>query len=130
MAVQKGTTVIWSVDGITASGTGIVGSGIEQSFSRSVSSAQKEIMGDDGECQTLILHNAKADLTIEVIPTARAAFPALGAMVTVGGTGKADMIGAHSGKYTLIGGSQESSVDGETRYTFELTQYIATNISS
>ena len=130
MSVQKGTTVIWSVDGITASGTGIVGSGIEQSFSRSVSSAQKEIMGDDGECQTLILHNAKADLTIEVIPTSRAAFPALGAMVTVGGTSKADMIGAHSGKYTLIGGSQESSVDGESRYTFELTQYIATNISS
>ena len=130
MSVQKGTTVIWSVDGITASGTGIVGSGIEQSFSRSVSSAQKEIMGDDGECQTLILHNAKADLTIEVIPTSRAAFPALGAMVTVGGTSKADMIGAHTGKYTLIGGSQESSVDGETRYTFELTQYIATNISS
>tara|TARA_Y100001954_G_C15440044_1_gene421099 strand:- start:153 stop:425 length:273 start_codon:yes stop_codon:yes gene_type:complete len=88
MAVQKGTTVIWSVDGITASGTGIVGSGIEQSFSRSVSSAQKEIMGDDGECQTLILHNAKADLTIEVIPTSRAAFPALGALVTVGGTSK------------------------------------------
>ena len=130
MAVQKGTTVIWSVDGITTSGTGIVGSGIEQSFSRSVSSAQKEIMGDDGECQTLILHNAKADLTIEVIPTSRAAFPALGAMVTVGGTSKADMIGAHTGKYTLIGGSQESSVDGETRYTFELTQYISTNISS
>ena len=130
MSVQKGTTVIWSVDGITTSGTGIVGSGIEQSFSRSVSSAQKEIMGDDGECQTLILHNAKADLTIEVIPTSRAAFPALGAMVTVGGTSKADMIGAHSGKYTLIGGSQESSVDGESRYTFELTQYIATNISS
>ena len=52
MAVQKGTSVIWSVDGITA--TGIVGSGIEQSFSRSVSSAQKEIMGDDGECKTLI----------------------------------------------------------------------------
>tara|TARA_B100000575_G_C22939413_1_gene543866 strand:+ start:109 stop:267 length:159 start_codon:yes stop_codon:yes gene_type:complete len=47
MDVQKGTTVIWSVDGITTSGTGIVGSGIEQSFSRSVSSAQKEIMGDD-----------------------------------------------------------------------------------
>ena len=130
MAIQKGTPVIWSVDGITTSGAGIVGSGIEQSFSRSVSSAQKEIMGDDGECQTLILHNAKADLTIEVIPTSRAAFPALGAMVTVGGTSKADMIGAHTGKYTLIGGSQESSVDGETRYTFELTQYIATNISS
>ena len=47
---------------------------IEQSFSRSVSSAQKEIMGDDGECQTLILHSAKADLTIEVIPTSRADF--------------------------------------------------------
>ena len=127
MAVQKGTSVIWSVDGITA--TGIL-AGIEQSFSRSVSSAQKEIMGDDGECKTLILHNAKADLTVEVIPTSRAAFPALVAMVTVGGSSKADMIGAHTGKYTLVGGSQESSVDGETRYTFELTQYIATNISS
>ena len=86
MAVQKGTTVIWSVDGITA--TGIVGSGIGQSFSRSVSSVQKEIMGDDGECQTLILHNAKADLTVEVIPTSRAAFAALGAIATIGGTGK------------------------------------------
>ena len=86
MAVQEGTTVIWPVDVITA--TGIVGSGIEQSFSRSVSSAQKEIMGDDGECKTLILHNAKADLTVEVIPTSRAAFAALGAMATIGGTGK------------------------------------------
>ena len=127
MAVQKGTSVIWSVDGITA--TGIL-AGIEQSISRSVSSAQKEIMGDDGECKTLILHNAKADLTVEVIPTSRAAFPTLGTMVTISGTGKADMIGGHSGKYTLVGGSQESSVDGESRYTFELTQYIATNISS
>ena len=64
MAVQKGTTVIWSVDGITTSGTGIVGSGIEQSFSRSVSSAQKEIMGDDGECQTLNLRgNLSGDLS-------------------------------------------------------------------
>ena len=85
MAVQKGTTVIWSVDGITA--TGIL-AGIEQSFSRSVSSAQKEIMGDDGECKTLILHNAKADLIVEVIPTSRAAFAALGAIATIGGTGK------------------------------------------
>ena len=64
MAVQKGTSVIWSVDGITTSGTGIVGSGIEQSFSRSVSSAQKEIMGDDGECQTLNLSgNLSGDLS-------------------------------------------------------------------
>ena len=49
---------------------------------------RKRIMGDDGECKTLILHNAKADLTVEVIPTSRAAFAALGAMATIGGTGK------------------------------------------
>ena len=128
MAVQKGTTVIWSVDGISCSG--IVGSGIEQSFSRSASSAQKEIMGDDGECKTKIYHNAKADLTIEVVPTTRAAFPAIGTTCTVSGTNKADMVGAHSGKYVLTGGSSESTVDGETRYTFEMEQYIATNISS
>ncbi len=45
-------------------------------------------MGDDGECKTLILHNAKADLIVEVIPTSRAAFAALGAIATIGGTGK------------------------------------------
>jgi len=86
MAVQKGTSVIWSVDGITA--TGIVESGIQQSFSRSISSAQKEIMGDDGECKTLILHSAKAEFTVEVIPTSRTAFAALGVMATISGTGK------------------------------------------
>ena len=46
------------------------------------------MMGDDSECKTLILHNAKADLTVEVITTFRAAFAALGAMATIGGTGK------------------------------------------
>ena len=73
MAVQKGTTVVWSVDGIACSG--LVGSGIEQSFSRSVWGSQKESIGDDRECQTKIYSNANADLTIEVIPTSRAAFP-------------------------------------------------------
>ena len=71
-----------------------------------------------------------AKVKLPTLEVAKVKLPALGAMVTVGGTGKGDMIGAHGGKYTLIGGSQESSVDGETRYTFELTQYIATNISS
>jgi len=46
MAVQKGTTAIWSVDGITVAG---LLAGIEQSFSRSVSPSQKEIIGDDGD---------------------------------------------------------------------------------
>ena len=48
-AVIKGTTVIWSVDGITV--TGLL-AGIEQNFSRSASSSQKEIIGDAGECVT------------------------------------------------------------------------------
>lgn len=122
----KGTTVIWSVDGITCSG---IGTFIGQSFSRSASSAQKEILGAAGDCVTKVYSNAKADLSVEVVPAARAIFPAIGTAITIGGTGKADMIGAHTGKYILAGGSQESTVDGETRYTFELEQYIANNIS-
>ena len=125
--VQKGTAIIWSVDGITCSG--IVGGGLEQSFSRSVSSASKEIIGDAGECVTKILSNAKADLTVEVIPTSRAAFPALGTQCTIAGTGKTDMIGNHTGKYFLVGGSQESSSESESRYSFELEQYLATDLS-
>lgn len=122
--IQKGSTVVWSVDGLAS--TGIVGAGIEQSFSRTVSSNQKEIIGDGGECVTDILSNVKAELTIEVIPTARAVFPTLGTLCTVTGT---DMVGAHVGKYYLVGGSQESTADGESRYTFELRQYLATDLS-
>jgi hypothetical protein len=125
-AVIKGTTVIWSVDGIVV--TGIL-AGIEQSFSRSVSGAQKEIMGDAGECVTKVYSNAKADLSIEVVPAARAAFPVIGTTVTIT-SAQADIKGAHSGKYVLTGGSQESTVDGETRYTFEAEQYIATALAT
>jgi len=121
MASIKGTTVIWSVDGITC--TGIL-AGIEQSFSRSVSSSQKEILGDSGDCVTKVYSNSKADLSIEVIPAARAAFPAIGTTVTIT-SAQADIKGAHAGKYILTGGSQESSVDSETRYNFECEQYIA-----
>ena len=116
------------MDGITCSG--IVGSGIEQSFSRSVSGSQKEIIGDDGECQTKIYSNAKADLSIEVIPTTRAAFPSIGTVCTVSGTSKPDIIGLHTGKYILTGGGQESTVDGESRYSFELEQYATTNLGA
>ena len=125
-AVQKGTAVIWSVNGVTCGG--IVGAGIEQSFSRSLSSASKEIIGDGGDCQTKVFTNAKADLTVEVIPTARAAMPAVGTTITVGSA--TDLAGSHSGKYMLTGGSQESTVDGETRYTFEAEQYIATALAT
>ena len=127
MPVQEGTTVVWSVDGISCTG---ITAGIEQSFSRSASSAQKEILGDGGECKTKVYHNAKADLSIEVVPAARAIFPAIGTNCTVSGTAKPDMIGSHSGKYILTGGSQESTVDGETRYTFELEQYTATDLTA
>ena len=116
------------MDGITCSG--IVGSGIEQSFSRSVSGSQKEILGDDGECQTKIYSNAKADLSIEVIPTTRAAFPNIGTVCTVTGSSKPDIIGLHLGKYILTGGGQESTVDGESRYSFELEQYLSTNLGA
>ena len=116
------------MDGIACSG--LVGSGIEQSFSRSVSGSQKEILGDDGECQTKIYSNAKADLTIEVIPTFLAAFPSIGTVYTVSGSGKADIIGSHTGKYILTGGIQESTVDGESRYSFELEQYLANNLGA
>lgn len=87
-------------------------------------------MGDDGECQTKIYSNAKADLTIEVIPTARAAFPAIGTVCTISGTSKDDIKGSHGGKYILTGGSQESTVDGESRYNFELEQYLDVNIGA
>lgn len=126
MASIKGTQVIWSVDGITC--TGIL-AGVEQSFSRSVSSAQKEILGDSGECVTKVYSNAKADLSIEVIPTARAAFPAIGTTIQIT-SAQADIKGAHSGKYVLTGGSQESSVDSETRYTFECEQYMTTALAT
>ena len=124
-AVIKGTTVIWSVDGITV--TGLL-AGIEQNFSRSASSSQKEIIGDGGDCITKIYTNAKADLSIEVVPTSRAVFPAIGTVCTV--SGGTDMVGGHSGKYILTGGSQESSSDGEARYSFDLEQYTATNLGA
>ena len=114
------------MDGIAV--TGIL-AGIEQSFSRSVSGAQKEIMGDAGECVTKVCSNAKADLSIEVIPAARAAFPAIGTTVQIT-SAQADIKGGHTGKYVLTGGSQESTVDGETRYSFEAEQYIATALAT
>ena len=115
------------MDGISV--TGIL-AGIEQSFSRSVSGAQKEILGDSGECVTKVYSNAKADLTIEVIPAARAAFPAIGTTVQITSGTTTDIKGTHSGKYVLTGGSQESTVDGETRYSFEAEQYIATALAT
>ena len=126
-AVQKGTAVIWSVNGITCSG--IVGAGIEQSFSRSLSSASKEIIGDGGDCQTKVFTNAKADLSVEVVATTRALMPAVGTTITIGSA--VDLgSGVHGGKYMLTGGSAESSVDGETRYTFEAESYVANGLAT
>jgi len=124
-AVIKGTTVVWSVNGLAC--TGLV-TGIEQSFERSTSSNQKEILGDAGDCVTKVYSNAKADLSIELIPAARAAFPTIGTVCTVSGGN--DMIGQHSGKYILVGGSQSSSSDGETSYSFDLEQYVQTNLGA
>jgi hypothetical protein len=124
-AVKKGTQVIWSVNGLTAVAVAATASNIEQSFSKSNSSDSKEILGDDGECMTKVYYNESSDLSIEVVPSTRAAFPAKGTSVTVVGT---DMAGDHSGKWYLTGGSQDSTVDSETRYTFNLKQYKATDI--
>ena len=124
-ATIKGSTVVWSVNSLACSG---LIAGIEQSFSRSASSSQKEIIGDGGDCITKIYTNAKADLSIEVVPTSRAVFPAIGTVCTV--SGGTDMVGGHSGKYILTGGSQESSSDGEARYSFDLEQYTATNLGA
>ena len=127
-AVQKGTAVIWSIIGITCGGI-VGGTPIEQSFSRSLSSASKEIIGDGGDCQTKVFTNAKADLSVEVIPTTRAVMPAVGTTITVGSA--VDLgSGIHGGKDMLTGGSAESTVDGETRYTFEAEQYIATALAT
>ena len=46
-AVQKGTSVIWSVNGLTAVAVAATSSNIEQSFSKSNSSDSKEILGDE-----------------------------------------------------------------------------------
>ena len=73
-ATIKGTTVVWSVGGLACSG---LVTGIEQSFERSTSSNQKEILGDAGDCVTKVYSNTKADVSIELIPAARAAFPAI-----------------------------------------------------
>jgi len=124
-AVIKGTTVVWSVGGLACSA---LVTGIEQSFERSASSNQKEILGDAGDCVTKVYSNSKADLSIELIPAARAAFPAIGTVCTV--TGGTDMAGAHSGKYILESGSQSSTVDGETSYSFQLSQYATTNLGA
>jgi hypothetical protein len=124
-ATIKGTTVVWSVNSLAC--TGLI-SGIETSFSRSSSSSQKEILGDGGECVTKVYSNAKADLTIEVVPAARALFPAIGTTCTV--SGGTDMVGSHAGKYLLVGGSQSSSSDGEALYSFDLEQYTATNLTA
>jgi hypothetical protein len=124
-ATIKGTTVVWSVNGLACSG---LVSGVEQSFERSASASQKEILGDGGDCVTKVYSNAKADLSIELIPAARAAFPSIGTVCTV--SGGTDMIGQHAGKYILVGGSQSSSSDGETSYSFDLEQYITTNLGA
>ena len=78
---------------------------------------------------TKVFTNAKADLSVEVIPTARAAMPAVGTTITVGSATDLGS-GVHGGKYMLTGGSAESTVDGETRYTFEAEQYIATALAT
>lgn len=118
--------MIWSVNGLTAVAVAATATNIEQSFSKSNSSDTKEILGDDGECKAKVYFNESADLNIEVIPASRAAFPAKGTTVTVVGT---DMAGYHSGSWYLTGGSQDSTIDSETRYTFNLKQYKATNIA-
>ena len=124
-ATIKGTTVVWSVGGLACTA---IATGIEQSFERSISSNQKEILGDAGDCVTKVYSNTKADLSIELIPAARAVFPAIGTICTVSGGN--DMVGQHSGKYILVGGSQSSTVDGETTYSFDLEQYSQTNLGA
>lgn len=119
-AVKKGTQVIWSVGGLTAIAVAATATNIEQSFSKTHGSDTKEILGDDGECMAKVYYNESTDLTVEVVPSSRAVFPTKGTTVRVVGT---DMAGDHSGDYYLTGGSQESTIDGETRYMFNLKQY-------
>ena len=125
-AVQKGTSVIWSVNGLTAVAVAATNANIEQSFSKSHSSDTKEILGDDGECMAKAYYNESIDLTVEVVPSARAVFPTKGTTVRVVGT---DMAAGHSGDYYLVGGSQESTIDSETRSTFNLKQYKTNDLA-
>jgi hypothetical protein len=127
MATLHGSTIIWSTASLDTPTTGsvsgsAVAAGILQSMSKSVENNSKTVAGANGETVTDVLFNTRHSMTFEVVPTARAAFPAIGSIVYA--PNATDMKGPHSSrKWIVTGGSQNSTVDGETRYSFECEAY-------
>lgn len=97
-------------------------------MSKTTESNSKTVTGVAGETVTDVLYNTRHALSFELIPTARAAFPAIGTVVYA--PNATDMKGKTSRKYVLTGGSQNSTVDGETRYTFECESYDSLTVTA
>ena len=127
MATLHGSTIIWSTANLSTPLTGsvsgsAVAAGVLQGMSKTTENNSKTVTGANGETVTDVLYNTRHTLSFEVVPTSRSAFPAIGTILYAPNVN--DMKGPHtSRKYILTGGSQNSTVDGETRYSFECEAY-------
>jgi len=127
MATLHGSTIIWSTTSLSTPSTGsvsgsAVAAGVLQGMSKTTENNSKTVTGANGETVTDVLYNTRHTLSFEVVPTGRSAFPAIGTIIYAPNAN--DMKGPHtSRKYILTGGSQNSTVDGETRYSFECEAY-------
>jgi hypothetical protein len=139
----KGVGVFWGIgSSFVAAGTGISTTGSPtlrpQSVDFGVESERVDISDYKGETVGAVFFNQKHTLSMEVIPTAAtianakgaSILPEPGTLVTITDTDDTEASGTHSGKYLFIRGSKRRSNKDVVRLTFELEQFLGSDISS
>lgn len=139
----KGVGVFWGIgSSFAAAGTGISTTGsptlLPQSVDFDADSERVDIADYKGETVGAVFFNQKQTLRIEVIPTAAtianakgaAILPEPGTLVTITDTADTEVSGTNSGKYIFIRGSKRRSNKDVVRLTFELEQFLGSDIST
>lgn len=131
MATQKGKYVVWGIG--TSFTSGAITDCYFQSISSTLSGKEKEIVDGTGETKTLIMHDDKYEITIEVIPNggststeaaaaANLKLPARGAKVVIADTLEGTPA-AIAGNWIFTGGSVNKTNEGEARISMNLRRY-------
>lgn len=135
----KGVGVFWGIGSSFAmAGTGISGTHRPQSVDFDADSERVDIADYKGETVGAVFFNQKQTLRVEVIPTAAtiaaaktgSILPEPGALVTITDTADTEVSGTNSGKYIFVRGSKRRSNKDVVRLTFELEQYLGSDIST
>lgn len=135
----RGIAVFWALgSSLTATGTGM-GTFLPQSADFDVmADIDVKIPDYKGETIGRVFADQKQTLKLEVIPTgatiaaaqAASILPVPGAVITVVDTVDTEVSGTQSGKYLFIRGSKRRSNTDVVKLTFELEQYVASDVTA